>query len=324
MFFLKPLSYIFLFFVKFRIFLYKSGILKTHEIKGSKIVSIGNISLGGTGKTPVTVAIAENLIKKGFSVSILLRGYKRKSSDETVIVHNGEKMLSSPEISGDEAYLTAKKLNCPVVVSGDRVKGAKLLKEKFMPDFILLDDGFQHLKLKRDKDIVLLTEKSLNEKIYVLPAKKFREPLSHLKRADLIIITKIINKKSAYKKAVHLKQTFGKSVYIAEMLLESYTNIKTEEKLSPTSLFGKKCVIFCAIAQPIYFEQLLTANGVNVIKKFYYPDHYYYKKKDYKKIDKLKEHILITTEKDGIKLNVKEIEAETLLTANIKYSFYKT
>ncbi len=323
MFILKALSYVSLFFIKLRIFLYRVGIFKSYKIEGLKIISIGNLAMGGTGKTPATIAIGQNLIEKGFRIAVLLRGYKRKNIKEIIMVHDGEKIVANPEKSGDEAYLIARKLSCPVMVSKDRVKGAELIKKEFNPDFLLLDDGFQHLRLKRDKDIVLVTQKSLENRIYVFPAQKFREPLSHLKRADVIIITKIHNAKNIKKNIIKLKK-INKPVYLGNTELISFTNAKTGETLATEELSGKECVIFSGLAQPEYFEQILLENNIKIIDKLEFPDHYRYREKDYKKLNKFRESVLITTEKDIVKIDVTKLKSETILTANIKYSFHKT
>jgi len=322
MFILKIASYIFLFFVKLRIFLYKTGIIKSFKPNGTKIISIGNISLGGTGKTPTTIAIGKNLIQKGYKIAVLLRGYKRKQQNKTVIVHNGEKISADINQAGDEALLLADKLKCPVVVSKNRVKGANLIKERFNPDFIILDDGFQHLKLKRDKDIVLLTQKSLKKDIRILPAGRYREPLSHIKRAHTVIITKIFDYKTIRADAVKLKNITGKTIYLSDTKLISFLNVRTGEKISPENLYEKECVIFCGLAQPEYFETMLRDKGIKIVKKFEFPDHHSYRKKDYKKINKFKKYPVITTEKDIVKINVKKIESDILLTANIEVIFH--
>jgi tetraacyldisaccharide 4'-kinase len=322
MFILKTVSYIFLFFVKLRIFLYKTGIIKSFNPDGIKIISIGNISLGGTGKTPTTIAVGKNLMQKGYKIAVLLRGYKRKKQNETVIVHNGEKISADINRAGDEALLLADKLKCPVVVSKNRVEGANLIKERFNPDFIILDDGFQHLKLKRDKDIVLLTQKSLKKDIRILPAGRYREPLSHIKRAHTVIITKIFDYKSIKADAVKLKNITGKTIYLSDTKLISFLNVKTGEKIFPEDLYEKECVILCGLAQPEYFETMLRDKGVKIVKKFEFPDHHSYGKKDYKKINKFKKYPVITTEKDIVKINVEKIESNILLTANIEITFH--
>jgi tetraacyldisaccharide 4'-kinase len=318
---LKILSYIFLIIVKIRIFLYKTGILKSYKIKGIKIVSVGNISLGGTGKTPVTMELSKNLFKKNFKIAILLRGYKRKNKAPILLVSNGEKIFYTPKECGDEAYLLAKNLNCPVVVAKNRVKGAKYLKDNFNLDFIILDDGFQHLRLQRDIDIVLVTQKTLKEKVYLLPAKKYREPISHLKRASFIIITKIFDKKTLKKDYLKLKKTVNKNIYGSEIILKGFKN--QENKNFKKDYFkNKKVVIFCGIEEPVYFEKLLENNGLIIKEKVFFPDHYTLKHTDYKKLNSFSNYPIITTEKDIVKLNFDKLNSK-IYVAEISYKFFK-
>lgn len=318
---LKFFSYIFLFFVKVRLFLYESGILKSYKIKDVKVISVGNISLGGTGKTPVTIEIAKNLLTNGYKISVLLRGYKRKDKGEILTVSDGKKIFYTAEQCGDEAYLIAKKLKCPVVVSKNRIKGAKYLKEKFQVDFIILDDGFQHLKLQRDIDIVLVTQKSLNEKVFLLPAKKYREPISHLKRASFIVVTKIYNRKKLKINCLLLKHLINRKVYVAEIILNNFIDINGN--LIDKNLFkGKKVAIFCGIAQPEYFEKLLIENQIIVKEKIYFPDHHFFSEKDYRRLNSIENYPLITTEKDIVKLNLNKLKT-ALYVADISYKFFK-
>ncbi len=320
MFILKIVSYIFFLFVKLRILLYQVGILKSYKIKNCKVISIGNISFGGTGKTPVTIEIANNLIFKGYKVAVILRGYKRKSKDNIKVVSDGKNIISDPFESGDEAFLIAKKVGCPVVVAKNRVKGAKYIVENFNVDFILLDDGFQHLKIKRDKDIVLLTEKNLNEPLFL--ANKFREPLTHIKRADLIIITKITDYKKISMKILEIKRMFNKEIYISKIILKNFTDIKTEKIYPPDYFEGKKCGIFCGIANPEYFKKVLSEHGVIIDKEIIFPDHYYMHEKDYSLLNESKNIPFITTEKDAVKLNIDKI-FNNVFIVETRYSFKK-
>ena len=320
MFILKIVSYIFFIFVKLRILLYQVGILKSYKINNCKVISIGNISFGGTGKTPVTIEIANNLIYRGYKVAVLLRGYKRKSKDKIKVVSDGKNITSDPFESGDEAFLIAKKVGCPVIVAKNRVKGANYIVDNFNVDFILLDDGFQHLRIKRDKDIVLLTEENLNEPSFLV--NKFREPLAHIKRADLIIITKITDYKKINRKILEIKNIFNKEIYTSKIILKNFIDIKTD-KVYPANYFeGKKCGIFCGIAKPEYFKELLLEHGIIVDKEFLFPDHYYLQEKDYSQLNESKDIPFITTEKDAVKLNIERLNNQVFI-AEIRYSFKK-
>ena len=154
--------------------LYLNGTLKRCRFRETVLVSVGNISVGGTGKTPTVMELAKYLLRKGFKVSVLLRGYRRKTKG-TRLVSDGREVYLDVFDAGDEAYLYANLLKgVPVVVSENRCRGAELLVEEFKPDFILLDDALQHLRIWRNFDIVLLTPKDLKDKL--LPFGRLREP----------------------------------------------------------------------------------------------------------------------------------------------------
>jgi len=316
---IKLLSYIFLFFVKTRNLLYFTGIFKSFKIENLKIISVGNLSFGGTGKTPITIKIAENLKRKGFKVAVLLRGYKRRSRKPLVVVHDGVNLLSDPTEAGDEAILIAKEITSPVVVSKDRVSAAKYIKDNFNPDFLILDDGFQHLRLRRDKDILIITQDELEKDIYLPPAGRFREPLSHAKRADTIVITKIYDYQKIYRKLISLQNKINRSIFLTDIVVKGFLDCKTGEILKNDFFKDKECIIFCGIGKPQYFEKVLLDTGLLIKKKFFFPDHYVLKDKDYKKIDSDTLPI-ITTSKDFVKIDTKNFR-NNIFVLNIDYKF---
>ncbi len=286
--------------IDLRLILYQSGILKTIKIN-TKVVSIGNISFGGTGKTPLTIKIANNLKSKNFKVVILSRGYKRKDKNSIKIVYDGEKFISNVLESGDEPYLIAKRTKCPVVVAKDRVKGAKFIIEKFSPDFILLDDAFQHLKIFRDKDIVLITQRELKNSFFL-----FREPIKNLKRADIVIVTKVYEPSTLKKDVLKLRKYTKSNFYLCEYNILGFKNIFTENIYNSESFQNKKIVLFCGIAYPEYLIYQLKQKGFELKKFIKFSDHANYSEKEYNILKKFKNDILFTTEKDEIKLD-KEI-----------------
>ena len=169
-------------------FFYETNILSTKSLN-CKVISIGNITVGGSGKTPTVEYLSNLLQSKGHKVGIISRGYKRKSKS-TLVVTDGKKKPESWKHVGDEPFLLAHKLeNIPIVVGTSRYKAGSMMIEKFQPDVILIDDGFQHLSLHRDLDIVLVNSKDKRSD-HKLTSGKLREPISNLTKADLIIITK--------------------------------------------------------------------------------------------------------------------------------------
>ncbi len=288
--------------INFRLILYQAGLLKTQRVN-TKIISVGNISFGGTGKTPITIKIGENLKKNNYKIAILLRGYKRKSSKDTQIVFDGNKFSLNVEESGDEAYLIAKKLKCPVVVAKDRIEGAKLIIKEFSPDFIILDDGFQHLKLYRDKDIVLVAQRELFKNFFL-----FRESINNIKRADIVIITKIFDKTKLLKNLIFLRNYTKSPIFCAKFYINSLKNIISDE-IYPLNFFqNKEVVLFCGIAYPEYLIKQLEFLNIKVKKLIKFPDHTFYTKKEYKILKKYKNFPLFTTEKDEVKLDKNKIK----------------
>ena len=161
-----------------------------------KVISVGNITMGGTGKTPTVIYLSNLLKKKGCKIGIVSRGYKR-TTNGSVLVSNGIKVLKKWEEVGDEPYMMAKKLKgVPIVVDKNRYRGGVLLVNEFNPDIILMDDGFQHRKLHRDFDIILINGKDDYRKHTLLPYGLFREPWDSILRANVILTTK--QKPSSY------------------------------------------------------------------------------------------------------------------------------
>ena len=189
-FLLIPLSWLYRASVQLRNILYTYGVFKARRLP-CRVISVGNIVVGGTGKTPAVIAIAKHFQRKGIRVAILLRGYKRRVREKVTIVSDGEKVSASAIESGDEAYMMARHLSgVPILVGKCRYLAGQVALERFEVDVLLLDDGFQHRQLARDVDILTIPAThpfGISEKL--LPAGTLREPPSALRRADLILLT---------------------------------------------------------------------------------------------------------------------------------------
>ena len=185
-----PLSWFYAASVQLRNILYTHGVLKARRLP-CRVVSVGNIIVGGTGKTPAVIAIAKHFQREGRRVAILLRGYKRRVREKVTIVSDGEKVRASPIESGDEAYMMAKHLrNIPILVGKCRYLAGQVALERFKVDVLILDDGFQHRQLARDVDILTIpATHPFGNPEKLLPAGTLREPLTALRRADLILLT---------------------------------------------------------------------------------------------------------------------------------------
>jgi tetraacyldisaccharide 4'-kinase len=290
----------------FKIFLYQSGMVKPKKLK-AKVISIGNITLGGTGKTPLVIYVSQKLKEKKLKVAILTRGYKRRKKELTELVGENKNKIPWSEV-GDEPYLLASRLyDVPVVVSKDRSTSGVCAEKKYRAEVLVLDDGFQHWKLSRNLDIVVIdaTNPFGNSKLF--PAGILREPLSSLRRADIFVLNKadqILNKENL------IQMLRGYNQYAP--IIESVYAINSIERLLEHSLIeekhleGKKCLAFSGIGNPISFEKSLKRLKVEVLKHHRFADHFFYQKKYIlnleKKAQELGADFMITTEKDSVRI----------------------
>jgi tetraacyldisaccharide 4'-kinase len=306
-FLLWPFSLIFNLLIRLRNFAYDAGIFRTIRID-AKVISIGNISVGGTGKTPATIFLAEQLQSKGFHVAILSRGYGRRSK-EPVLVSEGTGPLCGVADAGDEPYLMAiKTTGIPVLVDRDRVNGARLLMQKYAPDIILLDDGFQHRRLARDIDIVIIDLKQFVANHFLLPAGPLREPLRSLSRANMIYLVSGNNLTNEETKNVFslLGEKTSAAFYSCSKEPICFWDPHKKMRLPITALKNKTIVAVAGIANPKSFVELLEATGAKIEHFQEYKDHYHYTKNDVdhilRKFEKSKAEYFVTTEKDWVKL----------------------
>ncbi|WP_461829742.1 tetraacyldisaccharide 4'-kinase [Aquifex sp.] len=280
---LFPFIFPYAFGVSVKNFLYDKGIKKPKKLP-VPVISVGNLSVGGTGKTSFVVYLA-NLLKDR-RVCILLRGYKRKSRGVVAVSKYGE-ILTDWERAGDEAYLLAKLLPYAcVVVAEDRYEGGLFAIKNFNPELIILDDGFQHRKLHRDLDIVLLKRKDIKD--YLLPYGNLREPLSSLKRANVIILS--------YQEVEPFEFRTEKPAF--KMFREFGSLLDSEFREFPIEhLKGKEVIAFSGLGDNEQFLKSLRKLGFRVKEFISFPDHY-----DYRDFKPKREEIYLTTPKDLIKL----------------------
>ena len=259
--------------VRLRELLYLKGIKKRCKFP-AKVISIGNLSVGGTGKTPTTLELAKFLTSRGYRVSVVLRGYKREKKG-TLLVSDGKEIFFSPSEVGDEAYLYARLLNIPVAVAERRCEGVSLVVERFRPDVVLLDDAFQHLAVERDLDIVLLTPKDLKDR--VLPFGRLREPPAVLKRrGDFCLFTKT----ESYQPLEEFCKALGKPYgYLTLKGFKLFTPSLEEVPLS--TLEGKEVGIVSALGDNETFQKqvfnLAKIYRFEVKKVLAFRDHYHYR-----------------------------------------------
>jgi len=309
---LRPVSFVWGLCSYARLRAYGCGWLKQHRLP-RPVVSVGNLTCGGTGKTPVTIDLAKRLIKAGKKVAILSRGYRRKSREELVIASDGEGHLASSPDCGDEPYMMARAVPQAVVLVGaNRAVSGAVAVSVYNADIILLDDGFQHLGTDRDQDIVLIDYNDDPGNDSLMPAGRLREPLSALTRADWVVITKIPRNPDR-----------GQLRYLQELICERAPRAQLttcrfaperlrpfgsdKVSLSPDSLSGVKVMALSAIARPQTFHELLSELGALIVCQRAFPDHHWYTRQDLElvKADLRSSgaEIIVTTEKDCARLD---------------------
>ena len=299
------LSFIYGILVAIRNFFYETNILSTKSLN-CKVISIGNITVGGSGKTPTVEYLSNLLQSKGHKVGIISRGYKRKSKS-TLVVTDGKKKPESWEHVGDEPFLLAHKLeNIPIVVGTSRYKAGSMMIEKFQPDVILIDDGFQHLSLHRDLDIVLVNSKDKRSDHKLIPSGKLREPISNLTKADLIIITKSnIHAPSNY--LINKIESFNRPTIYNELQIDSLLQNKSNKINKLDKIANKKVYLFSALGDNESFKKIMGYTDAKIVGHSKYPDHYHYTLDDLNDIEqkatKCNAEFLITTEKDLVKIH---------------------
>jgi tetraacyldisaccharide 4'-kinase len=320
-FFLLLLSKVFLVAVKLRRFLYDVRLLRDSTL-GIQVIAIGNLTVGGTGKTPVVEKFARELQNQGRTVAILSRGYRSKPppltkrlldrvllrSDTTPprVVSDGKSLLLDSETAGDEPYMLASNLRDVVVlVDKDRVKSGRYAIEKFGCDTLLLDDGFQYWKLAgRRRDIVLIDCQAPFGNEYLLPRGTLREPGSHLARASTIFITKSDGKTMALRHRIaRLNSTAGIIECIHHPLY--LEDVFTGEQIQLDLLKGKKVAALSGIAQPESFENSLIALGAELVYSKRFADHHRFTQQEVlnavNRSKKRQATAIITTQKDAVR-----------------------
>ncbi len=295
--------------IKSRLFLYRKNFLKTKKLP-CFVISIGNITPGGTGKTPAAIYLADFFKSVCLKPVVLSRGYKGKGEKKGGIVSDGEEILANPEFSGDEPYMMAETLkNVPVLIGKNRFAMGMKAVELFSPDVIILDDGFQHIKLERDIDILLLDTKNPFGGTNLPRSGFLREPLSSIERADMIIFTRSDSEENFQKSLSILKKYIKKDIPIFKSVHVPYLKQIVGEKnsnLDLTVLKDKKIIAFSGIAKNDNFKYALEKTGAHVLKFFNFRDHHHYIKADIEKIlaeaKLLNASYIATTYKDFVKI----------------------
>ena len=312
---LKGVSLVFSAVVSLRYFLYGIGLLRRYPL-GIQVISIGNVTAGGTGKTPVTEIFARTLAAEGRKVAILSRGYRRKEAplwqrlftqvvEPPLVVSDGKHVLLDSEKGGDEPYMLASNLpGVAVVVDRNRVKAGRYAIKRLGCDTIILDDGFQYQKLKHSIEVVLVDSTNPFGNGHMLPRGILREPARHLKRADIIFLTKCRGDVTAVREEIRKYNT------TAEIVECNHTpkvlkDVWSREEYPLAWLNGKTTCTLSGIASPKGFENSLRHLGAKVVWCERYADHHRYDSSEIlyalNRTADMGADALVTTEKDAVR-----------------------
>jgi tetraacyldisaccharide 4'-kinase len=306
-----------LLYIKVKNFIYDNNVLKP-TIIGGKVISVGNISLGGSGKTPFTIALSNFLCGKGFSVGVITRGYGRKNIHDSFLLDK-----QSWEDCGDETLVLKNNLDpsIPIYISKNKIFAAQTLS-KMGCDIIILDDAFQHRKISRDIDIVLVTPDELvNKNQKTFPWGLLREPFYNIKRANIVINTKenLYSEKKSTKYPLSLHTEFQDELLCS--IKNTNINIKGLSKIN-------NLLSICGIGKPESFHSSLKSLNINPLEYLTYSDHHNFTKKDMdiiiEKIKKYDIKGIVCTEKDWVKLISFQLELVIPIYAiRLNYSLNK-
>jgi len=312
---LKGFSFIFALIVSFRYFLYRTGLLRRFPL-GIQVISIGNVTAGGTGKTPVTEIFARTLASQGRKVAILSRGYRRKEApwwkrmftqvvEPPLVVSDGKRIRLDAATGGDEPYMLASNLpGVAVVVDRNRVKAGRYAIKRLGCDTIILDDGFQYQKLKHSVEVVLVDSTNPFGNGNMLPRGILREPARHLKRADIIFLTKCRGDVSAAREEI---RKYNRTAEIVECnhAPKVLKDVWSREEYPLSWLQGKTTCTLSGIASPKGFENSLRNLGAKVVWCERYADHHRYDSSEIlyalNRTADMGADALVTTEKDAVR-----------------------
>ena len=305
---LAPFVLLYSFIIFLRNLFFDKSVYKSENIN-AKVISVGNINVGGSGKTPLVIYVTNLLKSAGFKVGVLSRGYGRKSSGYK-LVSKGEEILTSVEECGDDIYHTALECKVAAAVSENRVNGAKRLIEDTGINSIVLDDAFQHRWIGRDIDLVIIDQSFVNNKNMfthnLLPLGDLREGFKSLKRADAIILNRKFLEKEKINSEITRYFTDNKiftSYYKAKCFVDAVKKIEYDLD----DFKGQESLVISGIANPKSFLNILSKVHVNTQNKLIFRDHKNYTQKEVQLIRntfyKTNSHSVVTTEKDAVKLS---------------------
>lgn len=303
--FLAICAFIYGLIVRLILFCYKKNIFKSKKV-AARVVCIGNITAGGTGKTTAVLLAAQLLSKAGIKTAIISRGYKRNKKEKVKLLYDND--LLNWQETGDEPYMMSQLLaeyKVPVAVASERYAAAQEVIKEFKSEILLLDDGLQHHKLQRDANIVLINARDPFGNGKMLPYGILREPISALKRADLVILTHSGLATAEEKaKTIHKIKSYNKDLEILEATHKPdyFYDIVNRQKMSLADIKGE-VVSFCGLGDPLSFEETLKNLGLKIKQAWRFKDHNAYTLDEIESLKTFRNNLpLITTFKDYVKL----------------------
>src|SRR3989441_697132 len=304
---LIPLSHLYGLAMRARRVLFRSGLLR-QQILPCRVISVGNLTVGGTGKTPVVIALAAALRDRGRKVGVISRGYKRRSGTSILEISDGRTLRGHPGDSGDEPFLIAHRCSgVPVAVGADRPLVGRYLVDRFCLDTLVLDDGYQHLALRRDMDILVLDAGAPFGNGYLLPRGRLREPLSAMERASAVLVTRA----SQAQRLDELQATVravapAVPIWITDFAPSAVVKVGGSAAVEPSALKGERVLAVSGIGNPESFRRLLGAAGAIVVDHCVFPDHHAYSVDDLQRVRSAAEQAggerNVTTEKKAAKI----------------------
>ena len=303
---LTPLSGLYGLVVDRRSAWYDRGVFRRHRVS-VPVISVGNVTAGGTGKTPLVEWIARTLAAEGLRPCIVTRGYRRKAKGR-IVASNGTEISATLEEAGDEAFMLAESLKgkAAVVCDVDRVAGASWAIENLKSDVIILDDGFQHRRLARDLDIVTVDATKPWGNGNLLPAGTLREPLAALSRADCFVITRADDTVQTAALRAELRKLNAEAPILASVVKLSQVRALANGPDAPLDPKGHAIAAFCAIGNPESFFALLKRAGFEMKYERAFRDHHRFRQSDLDRVEdgarKAGAELLLTTAKDAGKL----------------------
>ena len=295
--------------LEFYLFLYRIGVRRAAHLPCA-VVCVGNLTTGGTGKTPTTQMLCRLLMAEGKRVAVIIRGYGGEYEHRCALVSDGERVLLTAKQAGDEAYLLARTLpGVPIAVGRDRIRTGRLVYEECRPDIVVMDDGMQHWRLHRDMDIVLLNACEPFDNGWTFPRGMLREPKHHLRRAGLILLTNA--RRAGDENLERLRREISrlapdKPIFAGDLSPIALLDQNGREAQELDWLDGRRVSAMSALGNPASFESMLGELGAILAAKYRFLDHHEITRQEFEQVFRKSElaraEAVITTEKDAVKM----------------------